>query len=270
MKKVLWDLYFQIKQTLLNADIALQATRAAEASRVKEVISLLKPARIQSRLIRIGGEGDGGYLVPDDLDGIEYCFSPGVADYAPFELDLERRGVSSFLADYSVEGPPTGLARAHFIKKYIMSKESATAITLGQWIEQYLGQYDEDLLLQMDIEGSEYEVFIELQRRDLRRFRIMVVEFHGLHGLFDRSRVGVIGCVLRKIAHDFHVVHLHPNNFAPMLGKGGLEVPDVMEVTFLRKDRPLYESGDLIYPHPLDRKCSNIRPDYALAQCWYT
>ena len=26
----------------------------------------------------IGGAGDGGYLVPDDLDGIEYCFSPGV------------------------------------------------------------------------------------------------------------------------------------------------------------------------------------------------
>ncbi len=44
----------------------------------------------------MGGENDGGYLVPDDLEGIEYCFSPGVSNIATFELDCLNRG--SFLS----------------------------------------------------------------------------------------------------------------------------------------------------------------------------
>ena len=52
-------------------------------------------------LVRLGGEGDGGYLVPDDLDGIGACFSPGVSDVANFELAFANRGVKS-LPDYSL------------------------------------------------------------------------------------------------------------------------------------------------------------------------
>lgn len=36
-------------------------------------------------LIRLGPNGDGGYLVPDDLTGIEACFSPGVCATSEFE-----------------------------------------------------------------------------------------------------------------------------------------------------------------------------------------
>ena len=35
-------------------------------------------------MIRLGGDGDGGYVVPDDLDGLAACFSPGVSDVADF------------------------------------------------------------------------------------------------------------------------------------------------------------------------------------------
>jgi hypothetical protein len=36
-------------------------------------------------LIRLGADGDGGYLVPDDLEDVAACFSPGVDDRASFE-----------------------------------------------------------------------------------------------------------------------------------------------------------------------------------------
>ena len=53
---------------------------AAPTAEVVEVFELLKPKASKTPLIRIGGDIDGSYLVPDDLDGITACFSPGVGE----------------------------------------------------------------------------------------------------------------------------------------------------------------------------------------------
>jgi hypothetical protein len=58
---------------------------------VIETLSALWPVDTGHKLIRVGGELDGGYLVPDDLDGIVACFSPGVGGSASFEADLRKR-----------------------------------------------------------------------------------------------------------------------------------------------------------------------------------
>ena len=40
-------------------------------------------------LIRIGNQsGDGGYLVPDLINDIDYCFSPGTGSQTGFEDEL--------------------------------------------------------------------------------------------------------------------------------------------------------------------------------------
>ena len=43
---------------------------------------------IKFNLLRIGGDSDGGYLLPDDLENISSCFSPGVSDIFDFEFTL--------------------------------------------------------------------------------------------------------------------------------------------------------------------------------------
>ena len=48
-------------------------------SRSIELLTRLYPYDSGHTLLRLGPNGDGGYLVPDDLDGITHCFSPGVA-----------------------------------------------------------------------------------------------------------------------------------------------------------------------------------------------
>ena len=58
-------------------------------------------------LIRIGGEGDGGYLVPNILGGVSHCFSPGVSFTSDFESHLSKTyDIKSFMADASVDTPP--------------------------------------------------------------------------------------------------------------------------------------------------------------------
>lgn len=38
------------------------------------------PNEIDVPLIRLGGNSGGGYIIPDDLENISACFSPGVSD----------------------------------------------------------------------------------------------------------------------------------------------------------------------------------------------
>jgi hypothetical protein len=51
----------------------------------------------------------------------------------------------------------------------------------------------DDLILQMDIEGAEWHVLLNVSRDTLRRFRIIVIELHDLERLMDKHAFVIIG-----------------------------------------------------------------------------
>ena len=59
-------------------------SRQLNQSEVINLISSLRPKKSTTELFRIGPNRDGGYLVPSGLDGVEACFSPGVAQVSDF------------------------------------------------------------------------------------------------------------------------------------------------------------------------------------------
>jgi hypothetical protein len=123
---------------------------------LRRLIGQLRPEDCGYELIRIGAPADGGYLIPNDLNGSEYCFSPGVSTISTFENHLAEWNIKSFLADYSNECPPIIRPEFVFDKKCLGCGIDGNHITLSAWKERYLPRYQGDLLLQMDIEGSEY------------------------------------------------------------------------------------------------------------------
>src|SRR5262245_55497579 len=169
----------------LPGKLSFFPTKTMDVDAVRDLISALHPLTCNRELIRLGPNGDGGYLVPNDLEGIEACFSPGVGDVAGFELDCAKRGLNVFLADGSVESPPTTHERFTFCKKYIGATTESDFLSLEDWVARSTGGSHGDLILQMDIEGHEYETLLAAPRSLLKRFRIMVVEFHGLENLFS-------------------------------------------------------------------------------------
>jgi hypothetical protein len=256
-----------VRNVLLNLGYFVSA--ASSDDEVRKVLRSLRPCATDKPLIRIGEATDGGYLVPDDLEGINYCFSPGVAQTAAFESELAARGIRSFLADYSVDAPPFESDMFHFEKKFLGSVNDSTFMTLEAWVGRSLPNYPGDLILQMDIEGSEYEVLMEAPEAILRKFRILIVEFHGLHAMFNDFGLKLIRFCLQKILRDFEVVHLHPNNVATPVRRGGLEIPSVIEMTFLRKDRIRWRKESAAFPHPLDRPNVPGKPDLVVPDSWY-
>ena len=243
---------------------------------VLNLIHRLRPVDCGKPLIRIGGDADGGYLVPNDLDGIEYCFSPGVSTVANFENELADLKIKSFMADYSVDAPPISRPEFTFDKKYLGATDNEEFFTLASWKDKYLKNYSGDLILQMDIEGSEYPVIFNAPDQLLSQFRILVIEFHGLDKLLDPFTFELLSPCFNKLLEHFHVVHLHPNNCCGSVLWGEIEIPRVMEFTFLNKRRAGHIKPQTTFPHPLDApnertdETSAPKKDLLLPKCWYS
>ena len=229
---------------------------------------LVHPVAIQQPLIRLGGPGDGGYLVPDDLDGIVACFSPGVGLLSAFEGDLADRGIPCFLADYSVDAPEMSHPLFDFEKKYVGPFTNGHHVSMMDWVAAKAPPTG-DLILQMDIEGAEYPVLLSMPDALLARFRVVVLECHGLDQLSHWMGYGVLHMVFTKLAQHFDVVHGHPNNGSRMVHYDGVPILPVMELTFLRKDRTIRSGHSLSFPHPLDAPIVPSCPDVALPPCWF-
>jgi len=221
---------------------------------VTSFIKNLHPKQTNFKLIRLGPDGDGGYLVPDDLDNIEACFSPGVDLISDFEQECYNRGMQIFLADKSVDKPNLKIAedKYHFIKKFIASVNNEDLITMDSWIYSANIDANSDLLLQMDIEGHEYSSILSMSNELMKRFRIIVIEFHDLHKLWNKEFFRLAQDVFSKILDTHICVHIHPNNCCGIDIQKGVEIPRAAEFTFLRKDRITFLSDTTEFPHKLD------------------
>ena len=261
---------FRIIQQVLAIVRASMAV-GVQASQLRSALSLIRPKASPAPLIRIGGTGDGGYLVPDDLQDLASCFSPGVAESANFELALADQGVRSFMADYSVDGAPVANDFFDFEKLYLAThNETGKFVRLDDWISRKK-QTKGDLVLQMDIEGNEWPILADLSAKTLGRFRIIVLELHGMENLLTNPLgIEIFTSVFRKLNDQFSVVHLHANNCCGALKYQGIEIPRVLEVTLIRNDR--YETSNRVFasmiPNPLDVPNVPGRKELALSKDW--
>lgn len=240
-----------------------------DIQRLKNLAQKLKPLKTNINLIRLGANADGGYLIPDDLEKIEACFSPGVDQIASFESDLLKFGIPSHLADYSVDKVPDGFKAASFLKKFIGANNSDIYITLEDWInKEYEHENCPDLILQMDIEGAEYESLLATPIETLKKFRIMAVEFHNIETWSQQHFLNIVEAVFEKILKEFVVVHNHPNNAMGEVNMNGFIAPRLLEISFLRKDRIKEYNGFSEVPHLLDFPNLNDRPDVYFNEEW--
>ena len=250
-----------------EASLHVRFGGAALRKRVSAALAHLRPYTTDKPLIRIGGIHDGAYLLPDDLEGVSSFFSPGVSEAVDFDLALVARGLRGYLADASVSRPANLNEDVVFDPLYLGASTGGNTISLKDWICRYVAK-DTDLLLQMDIEGSEYETLAAAPDEILKRFRIVVIEFHKLHHIFRSNTLELYETVFSRLAERFSVVHIHPNNVQPVVKAQGFSIPPIVEVTFLRRDRIREMNETEVFPHPLDQPNSLDHPDFPMPPFW--
>lgn len=266
--KRLRNIFYRIAKPIADR-LELNLTGAVSKDEIIGLLKRLHPIDPKINLIRIGPKSDGGYLIPDDLEGISACFSPGVDIESRFELEIAEKGIDVFMADYSVEKPKIEHPKFHFIKKYVGADDLGDYISMSTWTNENLPSKDNgDLMLQMDIEGFEYETILSIPRNLLNRFRIIVIELHELNRIPDRYFFNQLNRVIEKLLASHSVVHLHPNNNAKSRMVNGIEIPPLMEITLLRNDRFSSTDHFSIFPHPLDYP-NVAKVDVVLPKLWY-
>lgn len=238
---------------------------------VLEALRLMRPRARPFDLVRVGGEYDGAYLVPDDLEGVVACFSPGVNNLKSFEDELAVRfGMRSHLCDFSSDvasfGTPLIEGMQTFEKKWLEPDGAPDCISLDEWVASR--EPSGDLLLQMDIEGAEFRNILGASRETLRRFRVIVIEVHSIQATAHVEWYGDhVLAMMRRLDEDFVCVHAHPNNCCGEVvhAASGMNLPGAIELTYLRRDRfvgfPAERWAYPSFPHPADI-LRNV-PEYA-------
>jgi hypothetical protein len=223
-------------------------------------------------LIKIGeGDQDGSYLIPNALKDIKYCFSPGVGETVNFENDLKKNNIKSFLADGTLFKNKIKKIDYDFINKNINTYYDEKNIKLEQWINLKLKKKEQkNLLLQMDIEGNEYSIILDASRDVLKKFKILIIEFHDFYNLGSPAGLQLYTDVFMKLLQDFYICHIHPNNCCGYVNLNKISIPQVMEFTFINK-KNVRKLNKITYklPHRLDIKNSKNNPNLELPERFY-
>jgi len=235
----------------------------------QDVIDLLLRLRPQDNghsLMRVGGPGDGGYLIPDDLSGITELFSPGSNRLSNFEKEVAQRWqIKSYICD-SIEEKPSDLsAFQDFTPAWVGPyTDGGNLISLEQWVADK-SRLSGDLMLQMDIEGAEFQTLLATSTKLIKRFRIIVIELHFLEALKNRwAFEQIYSPFFDKILNNFDVIHAHPNNCCGVWSYGEVEYPRLIELTLHRKDRGKDLTPKKTSRNEMDQPCVASNRDLSL------
>ena len=213
--------------------------------------------------IRLGEKADGGYVIADLSGSYDAYFSCGVSDEESFSRDFISKYHTNRWNNFAFDGtiqeyPHRYTTEINFIQKNIASNETDRTTDLRSFADKYT-----NIFLKMDIEGGEYPWILSTDESVLRKFKQIVIEFHGINDNswgcpFDYKTI-----CLEKLATTHYLVHAHGNNHSGIVNG----IPDVIELTYVNKryftTAPELNRSRLPVPE-LDYPNRGDAPDYPL------
>jgi hypothetical protein len=230
---------------------------------VFDVLSLLLPYEIDVAKKRVGPERDGGYVV-SEYSGTPDLVSFGISNDVRFEKALGDQGHRCFMYDHTIAQLPEHHDSFNWFKIGVSGSYDETDELLS--ISSHLNRIDHSdrMILKIDVEGAEWDVFSTIDRDDLVRFEQIVGEFHWFMELDNPSFREKVYRSLRNITNEFTLFHVHANNCRPLGFAGGFAVADVLELSFVRNDLVRRSPSSQVWPSPLDKANNEIVTDHAL------
>ncbi|MFS4458483.1 hypothetical protein [Bdellovibrio sp. HCB2-146] len=232
-------------------------------SNLKDFLPYLTPHSVNCTKVRFGENYDGGYVIIDhNLEDIRGILSFGVGPTCLFEKDFVRKypRSSAYLFDHTIPAPKDLLEKMLFMQKGIGDHSNKFMQTLNEYIDQYVIPHGGRWILKMDIEGDEWNVLNQVDLPSLSMFDQLIIEFH--HWRDDRD---VYRKVYEKLFKNFCVVHVHANNHAPLLKDDCHQIPEVLEITYLRRTSNLFfQANKESFPTSLDFPNDPTQPDIEL------
>lgn len=226
-----------------------------------EDLSFITPVNYPN-LIRLGNDRDGGYIVPEMLlNEVDVLVSLGVSDDWSFDQHFQKMNgrIKIHAYDHTISKMSFLYAILVSILKFLLGRSNISQVIEKlvtyraysnffrdrniHYAERVHNRVDKEfditfdhimertqdgnVFLKIDIEGSEYRMLSDISHYS-SRIPGMVIEFHDT----DPYR-SVFMSKFSELLLKYSPVHIHPNNYGGIAEDG---FPEVLEVTFLRKD----------------------------------
>ncbi len=239
--------------------------RYVPRAKIASLAHLLTPKKaVGESKIRLGSQGDGGYVSIDTGTRIKHAFSLGIENDDTWDIDCANRGIRVYQYDYSIDKAPHEHTLTEFHKKKIGVKKTESEETLSSILEAYSLDQDSSVILKIDIEGSEWEVFDTTPLEVLKKFDQIVCEFHYFGAIGNDAWFERAYRVLKKLDKLFGVIHVHANNHGPWIFPANVPFPHVLEVTYANRGHYQLVDTEEIFPTELDMPNRSDWPDLFL------
>lgn len=229
---------------------------------IYETLSKLCPRDlISASKRRFGRALDGGCVLVNCVDGNTTLMSYGSSAEISFEVDFAGIARKVYLFDRAeqvhAELPNNLVCVAEGFLNCAGGAEDLFLI--DQQLDRLALRNCPDLVLKLDVEGAEIDIFAHMSVRTLACFSQIVMELHWLNRVSDPNFRKSVNAALDNINKLFTLVHVHSNNGLPIEIVEGVPVPPVLELTYIRSDLQETEPSKTVYPTLLDYPNDNFK-----------
>lgn len=230
----------EVFNTFLSSKLRLITLEIIRPTVLRDFWGWITPVQHNLQLRLIGGAGDGSYYVPAEIMAcLSFVVSPGYGGVKRFEDEISDFGIPSIILDGNYTEPNDLKSNQKFINSFLSKStdQFLNSISLSDLLDKEKAFFKGKGLLQIDIEGEEWEIFSTIRRDTLRSFFVICVEFHELDRLiFDLAFSKRVAKTISTLSMDFSCVHSRENPFGGYTRFGKSKLPKVVEVTLVQND----------------------------------
>jgi hypothetical protein len=187
-----------------------------------------------SKKIRLGNKHDGGYVIANGIGDYDCYISAGIGNDESFSYDFLQnykvKNTAAFQLDIDVLPKNYPVEMVHY-KRNVSSVSDNKHANLSFFMKNY-----NNIFLKMNMEGNEYLWLDYVSVNDLKKFKQLLVKFHGINDDTWNCDYKTKVNVFKKLSETHYIIHAHGNKHQDSQLKTEVNIPSVIEFTFIRKD----------------------------------
>ena len=199
------------------------------------IYHLLVPKKVIGKeKILTGRKRDGSYVILNDFKNIKIAYSFGISRMIQFDKFLADRGIDVYMYDHTIKSLPYNNKNFHWKKIGISGKNNKNRLlkSFEELIIENGHISEENMILKMDVEHSEWESLRDLPDKMLSQFKYILIEYH-FNETTALNEILLYYNVIKKINQTHQIFYIRCHNRYLIVNFGNNRICKYLEVSYI-------------------------------------